>query len=119
MKEVAQFENSFNAHLARTRLENAGIRAWVLDENTAEYTLGGRILGGQGIKLCVAPEDGEQAMEVLYGPRSEQVFTCPECEATEVDAAKQPRGFAVLLAALRLRWRRNKCRNCGYRWRGN
>ena len=118
MREVAQFRRSFNAHLARTRLENAGIRAWVHDEHTAVNTWHARFLPGHGIKLCVAPEDAERAAMLLYGPRKERVFTCAKCSATEVDAAKLATGFGIVLAALHLRWRKCVCRKCGHRWRG-
>jgi hypothetical protein len=64
MVVVASFGRPVDAHLAKTRLEAAGIQAFILDENAiAVNPFYSPALGG--VKLAVAEEDVDRAREVL------------------------------------------------------
>ena len=84
MKIVATFTKSEDAHLARMRLENEGITAFLRDENTVNtYALYSNAIGG--VKLEVAEEDFARARAALkLPPQDEGVFLCPHCHSQNV-----------------------------------
>jgi len=67
MVTVASFGTPIDAHVARGRLEDNGIDAYVADENMVgvAWHLG---LAVGGVKLQVAAEDAERAREILASP---------------------------------------------------
>ena len=60
---VATFSDLPEAELARERLELEGIRAFVLEAQTAGVMP--YVTGSTGIRLQVKPGDAEQAREIL------------------------------------------------------
>ncbi len=67
MQTVASFTEPVEAHLLRTRLEAAGIEAYLRDENLVGLVWLHPGVGG-GVKVDVADEDYERALEVLAEP---------------------------------------------------
>ena len=85
------YSNSFDAHFAKGKLEDAGIDSYIFDENTVSlYYLYDNALGG--IKLMVEEKDLSMAKEVLFSLSIENVNdsetnaqTCPFCNSTNVE----------------------------------
>jgi hypothetical protein len=71
MRTLASFSQPVEAHLLRLRLENEGITAYLRDEHLVTFDwLYSNAVGG--VKVDVADEDYERALEVLEsvdGPR--------------------------------------------------
>ncbi len=67
MQTVASFTEPTEAHLLRTRLEAAGIEAFIRDENLVALVWLHPGVGG-GVKVDVADEDYERALEILGTP---------------------------------------------------
>jgi hypothetical protein len=64
MRSVGSFSKPYEAHLLVSRLEASGIRAFLRDEYTVTlYWLYSNAIGG--VKVDVADEDYERAMELL------------------------------------------------------
>ncbi len=118
MKEIASYQNSLTAHFARTRLENAGIRAIVTDEMDATGL--GLIESGAGIKLRVAPEDAERALAVLFGAAAPREVVCPLCDSDDTGGSGAPVFLALIVFAftLGLLKPKRRCNACGHEWRG-
>jgi len=120
---VASFPDAVAAHLARVRLEQRGIEAFVLDEQivTANPFYAGAV---GGVRLAVAPGDAQAAADVLAerpAPR-ERRPSCPACDATELRFEPGPRRstlFALLSCGLTLLRARDRftCTQCGHAWR--
>ena len=68
MKTIAAYNNPMDAHLVRARLEGSGIAAYLRDENmiTLDWLTANAI---GGIRIDVADEDYERALEVLESDR--------------------------------------------------
>jgi hypothetical protein len=64
MVTIRTFDNAVEAHLLKSRLQNEGIPAFVLDENIVTLLPLYNILVG-GVKLCVSEFDLENAMRVV------------------------------------------------------
>jgi hypothetical protein len=67
MTTVATFNKSEQAHLLRTRLEAAGIPAFLVDENVTQMEWA--LLTG-GVRVQVADEDVEAARKLLVAQDS-------------------------------------------------
>lgn len=63
MITIATFGKPEEAHLLRMRLEDAGIAAYLRDENTIQWEWGSQAFGG--VRVDVADEDEEAAKAVL------------------------------------------------------
>lgn len=123
------------AHLARTKLEAAGIPCFLTNENLVSLNRMYSPVAG-GVRLHVYQRDAARAAEVLRPPtvmqavrggRSEapaspaDATVCPRCGSTEVatDAAAAPGAahwFVALLSRLRrypLQGRAHHCFHCG------
>lgn len=61
---VRSYDNSIAAHLARSFLEAAGIRSYLMDEQIMSVHPGLNVAVG-GVKLQVAEEDVEEAGRLL------------------------------------------------------
>lgn len=67
--EVARFGSVVHAHLAKARLEAAGIRAFLVDEQSVSVNpFYASALGG--VKLWVRAEDAETAARLLAEERT-------------------------------------------------
>ncbi|RZK62216.1 MAG: DUF2007 domain-containing protein [Hymenobacter sp.] len=120
------------AHLARTKLEAAGIPCFLTNENLVSLNRMYSPVAG-GVRLHVYQRDAAQATEVLREPPVMQAVpgglaepaaaehTCPRCGSGEVtyDAAAEPGAahwFVALLSRLRrypLQGRAHHCFHCG------
>lgn len=121
---VAAFSEATEAHLARARLEAAGVEAWIGNEHfSSVYPLAGVLAGG--VKLMVREEDATLAEEVLYPDDAEAGAApqrCPQCDSAHVGVNTV--GFTRLMLLTLLTcglylpvfYRRNRCDDCGCRW---
>ncbi|MGI4862482.1 MAG: putative signal transducing protein [Janthinobacterium lividum] len=125
------------AHLARTKLEAAGIPCFLTNENLVSLNRMYSPVAG-GVRLHVYQRDAAQAAEVLRDPPVMQAVPgglaepaaegsqapgapCPRCGSHEVtyDAAAEPgraHWFVALLSRLRrypLQGRAHHCFHCG------
>jgi Putative prokaryotic signal transducing protein len=135
--ELTRFMDYGEAHLARARLEEAGLDCIVADQNISLIQPMYRNAVG-GIKLLVRQSDRAAAREVLLSAAEEQGLipaddeqgadlesdsrSCPECESHFVLQVGIPTLLAVLgvlmlgipFMFLRPKWR---CSSCGHEWR--
>ena len=131
---LASYYEPVAAHLARTRLEAAGIPCFLSNENLLSLNLMYSPAAG-GIRLHVYQRDAEQATEALQplavmqavagGPAPSEAqapaITCPRCHSAEVghDAAAVPgqaHWWPALLSRLRrypLQGKEYHCFHCG------
>lgn len=123
MKTIATFSKPEEAHLFRTRLEAAGISAFVQDEHVVQLNwLLSNAIGG--VRVQIAEDDLESASEFLAAdspqpcPDAEDVV-CPKCGSPLIAPDEKPRRIAFLslwllgfpLLFTRRRWRCSACRN--------
>ena len=125
MKTIATFSKPEEAHLFRTRLEAAGIQAFVQDENMIQMDwLYSNAIGG--VRVQVADEDIETAQEFL-GADTEQHPSdaldpiCPVCGSHEIKPYELPRRIAflsILLFRIPLLLSRHRwcCSSCHHVW---
>ena len=125
MRTVATFSKPEEAHLFRTRLEAAGIPAYVQDENMIQMDwLYSNAIGG--VRVQIAEDDVDAAHEFLAAesgreaPPSEML--CPACGSERTTVDELPRRVAFLTLLLlgipllftRRRWR---CHSCDHVWK--
>jgi rubredoxin len=128
VKTIATFSKPEEAHLFRTRLEAAGIPAFVQDENLIQMDwLYSNAIGG--VRVQIADEDLEAAREFL-GADSPQPcpdavdVVCPKCGSHDTVPDQLPRRIAFLSLLLfsfpllfsRHRWR---CKSCNHVFRSD
>ena len=121
MKTIATFSKPEEAHLFRTRLEAAGIPAFVQDEHLIQMDwLYSNAIGG--VRVQIADEDIEAARDFLSAdtpqPCPEAVdVVCPVCGSHHTAPDELPRRIAFLSLLLfyfpllfaRRRWRCSSC----------
>ncbi len=128
---VANFEQEFDAHLARVKLQSEGIACFLSDGNMVNtYGLYTNALGG--VKLNVWEKDRQKALEVLgesgYSREPDEVietetdFVCPNCQSEDIQVPGPSRGwalFAILLLGFPVLFEKKRylCNACGLRWR--
>jgi hypothetical protein len=125
MATVSTFSKPEEAHLLRSRLEAAGIPAFVRDELTIQMNwLYSTALGG--VRVEVADEHLEAAREITALPTvndsREETLLCPRCGSSEVIRRQWPRRLAylsllVVSFPLILSRKHSKCRRCGCAWK--
>ncbi|HYK43749.1 MAG TPA: DUF2007 domain-containing protein [Parafilimonas sp.] len=85
-KLLESFDNYIDANLTLGRLEEAGIRCWLKDENTATINpILTNAIGG--IKIMVAEEDIENAVEILHELKEikRKSIACPHCGSHNIE----------------------------------
>jgi Putative prokaryotic signal transducing protein len=129
---VATFRDLPEALLAKGRLDSAGIECQLADDNLVRLDwFWANAVGG--IKLQVAPEDFENAREMLAsaspagfddaktGEHFEQP-RCPRCQSLDISFGKHDAGMKLLALQFfglplpsfqQPHW---KCDDCGARW---
>jgi hypothetical protein len=130
---VARYRDPYEALLARSFLEAAGIPAFVSDEHAIGIDwLLSNSLGG--VRLRVESEDADRAREVLASPPAEPSPTaaelpaarasaepCPNCGTPGESLARADRRVRALslLIGIPFALGRDKlrCPGCGVRWR--
>jgi len=123
MVTVGAFSKPEEANLLRSRLEAAGIPAFVRDELTIQmYWLYSNALGG--VRVVVPDQHAEAAREIVSLPPISEATprTCPRCSSDQVFTLQWPKRVAylsllVVFFPLLLTRMRSKCRACGHRWR--
>lgn len=115
MKVIAAFPTLELAHLARSRLESAGLEVEVRDESTISlYWLYSAALGG--VRLAVREEEVHAAQEILREPPSDEgILVCPHCGSRDVSVRLlSPAGAFLTLISLPipLPLQTADCRSC-------
>ena len=129
---VASFDEPYEAHIARMRLESEGIKCFLGGENfVATYWLLSRVEGG--IKLKVKEADSKAAIEILARKENpldtqqsselgEYDLICPKCRSENIEYERYSWKVAILsilLFRLPLTWLKEKykCLDCGHVWK--
>ena len=130
---IARFSTAVEANLARTRLEAAGIRAWVANELSVLTGMG----ADDAIELQVVSTDTSRARQELegrapeekvftWGTEAEPVERCLVCQSSFVEPEQPQILVRIFLAVLSnllplpnslFASKRRVCGVCGYRWR--
>lgn len=133
MAIVGRFREPSLAHLAKGKLESEGIPAFVRDEYLVGVAWDYSLAVG-GVKLEVAEEDAERAVEILKQDHSNEIpeaqeglvdsgpdDKCPKCGSADLILQKRARklGALALLFSLPIIYmgKSCKCRSCGHRWK--
>jgi hypothetical protein len=121
LQVIAAFENTFEAEIARGRLESEGVLAFVHDAQTVamNWTLSNAV---GGVKLAVRTVDAERALEILGEPDIHDEIdsgwgSCPHCSSRKLEPRADRRLTAVtwLLLGVPLLFPRRSfyCSSCG------
>lgn len=108
---IRQFRDLPEALLAKGSLESAGIECFLGDENLVRLDwFISNFIGG--IKLCVRPQDAENARKILNEPILEGLYVhgvglyeqprCPKCRSLDVNFQELDRPIAYMSAFLRV-----------------
>ncbi|WP_152285670.1 putative signal transducing protein [Flavicella marina] len=133
LKTLKTFDNSFEAHLYKTKLESEGLRAYLFDENLVSLNPLYNITVG-GIKLKVHEKDYRLSFDVIHKleeskllDENNDVVKCPICDSEElIYGFKSMRGskgvFSIFLSLLFMVFpiyfkTVNKCKNCGFEFK--
>lgn len=98
---LQSFSNYIDAHILLGRLEEAGIRCWLKDENlVATIPLWANATGG--IKLMVVENQFEEAKALLreFDAAKRASFTCPNCGSGNIEYVSSNREAANWLSVL-------------------
>ena len=98
---VQAFSNYIDAHILLGRLQDAGIKCWLKDENVVTINPIWTNAAG-GIKLMVAEnqfEEAENLLKKFIRERQEQ-FVCPHCGSGNIDNISSNREPANWLSVL-------------------
>ena len=130
---IATFSHAVDAHLAKTRLESAGIECFIVDEYTVTMNwLYSNAIGG--VKLQVKKSDYKKAIEILQQKpvkidsaqdkvgKEEMGPHCPKCNSPDIYYERFSRRLVFIswlllgfpLPFLKRKW---KCSKCGYTWK--
>ena len=121
MKTIATFSTPEEAHLFRTRLESAGIPAYVQDEHFIQLDwLLSNAVGG--VRVQIADDDLDDARDFLANDSPQTApdavdVVCPHCGSAETAPDEFPRRMSFLcmlvfrfpLWVTRHRWRCSSC----------
>lgn len=126
---IRQFRDLPEALLAKGSLESAGIECFLRDDNLVRLDwFISNFVGG--VKLCVKPEDMQNALKLLNEPILEGLYVqgvglyeqprCPKCQSLDVNFRELDRPIAYLTAFLKVPmpvqrkgWR---CHDCDAEW---
>jgi Putative prokaryotic signal transducing protein len=126
---IRQFRDLPEALLAKGCLESAGIECFLRDDNMVRLDwFISNFIGG--IKLCVRPEDAQNAQQLLDEPILEGLYVqgvglyeqprCPKCGSLDVNFRELDRPVAYLSAFLRvpipLQRKAWRCHDCNAEW---
>lgn len=132
---IRSYQNSVDAHLAKTFLENQGLIATLQDEHLVNMNwLYSDVLGG--VKLIVPASQADRARQLLAevdkGEREVREddllgLPCPDCHSTrtQLQVGNHSRGWRLLFLVLiylpipiseQQSW---QCLQCGHSWKVN
>ncbi|MGI8892466.1 MAG: DUF2007 domain-containing protein [Bacteroidia bacterium] len=123
------FDNAFEAHLLRSKLESEGIECYVFDENSVTLNPLYNITLG-GIKVKIKKDDLEAAEKIIEEVErtpvtgdNNEVISCPRCGSTEFYTRfRSMKGvvgiisgiFSFLFAVFPIYFKNvKKCKSCG------
>lgn len=101
------FDNAFEAHILKGKLESEGIESFLFDEYTVSVNpMFNQTIGG--IKLKVKSEDYDDTLEIIKSSKSipitdddEKLIQCPNCNSNELysgfKSVKNVKGFFTTL----------------------
>lgn len=126
MKTIAACSTPDEAHLLRSRLEAAGIPAYVRDEHTVQMDwFYSNAIGG--VRVDIADEDEELAREFLASeapetPEPAVAILCPACgsaHTTHSDLSRRMGIFTAWLLSFPMPFGRSawKCADCGHQFK--
>ena len=124
---IATFSTPFDANMAKSVLESAGIPVFIADE----YTIGMNWLYSNalgGVKVQVPESVACEAREILAlqteqpaPDKLSETDTCPQCGSRSTEDFQDKRGsfFTWLLLGipLLLPSEKKRCHNCGQSWK--
>lgn len=125
---LKRFDNPYELHILRSRLEEEGITCFIFDENIVSVNPLYNLTVG-GIKLKVRADQYPQALDILkeigetpYTNEEGQVIVCPKCGSSDLESGHRSvkgwRGFVSMFTAffltvfpvgLKSVWRCNQC----------
>ena len=126
---IRQFRDLPEALLAKGSLESAGIECFLRDDNLVRLDwFISNFVGG--VKLCVKPEDVQNARKLLDEPILEGLYVqgvglyeqprCPKCQSLDVNFRELDRPIAYLSAFLRVPMPIQRkgwhCHSCNAQW---
>ena len=130
---IKTFDNSFETHLLKTKLESEGINCYIFDENIVSMNpLFNNVIGG--IKLKVNSKSIEKAKEILIELDNSKttnnngdVVSCPKCNSEDYysgyKSMKGTKGiisicisFLFLIFPIYFKTV-NKCKSCGHEFK--
>lgn len=132
---IATFWETWEAHLARDRLLDAGINCFLSGEHfVATYWL--LASADRGIKLKVAELDAPEAVKILEADEKEEIKetadsgsdsqeeneVCPKCQSADIEYERFSRKvffLSILLLKFPLPFpgKHYRCKSCGYSWK--
>ena len=124
------FDNSFEAHLLKSQLENEGIQCFIFDENMVSLNPLFNVTVG-GIKLKINDADFDKASEILklssearLTDENNEIVKCPECGSEDIyigfKSMKGVKGFlsivvSFIFSIFPIYYKTlNKCKSCGH-----
>jgi Putative prokaryotic signal transducing protein len=126
---IRQFRDLPEALLAKGSLESAGMECFLRDDNLVRLDwFISNFVGG--VKLCVKPEDVQNARKLLDEPILEGLYVqgvglyeqprCPKCQSLDVNFRELDRPIAYLSAFLKvpvpLQRKGWRCHDCDAEW---
>ena len=121
---VRSYDNYIPAHLMLQRLEEEGIKAYLMDEHTVTIDpILSNAIGG--IKLMIYEEQFERAIELITGFEQayKQAKSCPNCGSKDIHYITQPNNVTNWFTAVATWLFGNyavsfkkvyKCSDCGF-----
>ena len=101
MVTLRAFNNYFSANIMLSKLQEAGIDCYLVDENTATlYPVLLNAIGG--IKLTVAAKDAEVAVKLVeeFEAAYLQTVKCPKCGGNHIELVSKPAATNYITAIL-------------------
>jgi len=125
---IRQFRDLPEALLAKGSLESAGIQCFLKDDNLVRLDwFISNFVGG--VKLCVKPEDAQQATALLEEPILEGLYVhgvglyeqprCPKCNSLDVTFQElDPAAYLSMAVNVPIPFHRDgwRCRACAAEW---
>lgn len=127
---IRQFRDLPEALLAKGSLESSGIECFLQDDNLVRLDwFISNFIGG--VKLCVQPQDAENALKLLDEPILEGLYVhgvglyeqprCPKCQSLDVNFQELDRPIAYTSAFLRMPMPIQRpgwhCQSCDAEWK--
>jgi len=81
-KVVTTCKNSIEAHLVKNKLENEGIKSYLINQNFSDLLPNFYGLLGSGVRVVVSEEDFEQANHLI---NQKGEIVCPSCGSNDID----------------------------------